>query len=393
MPYRFGETQLRVVHDFLAQKKDLLSTARFLVLEHLLPTTLEFVRLLKLFGANVFGIIAKPYSIDEGVFTELTSMGLDVIRKADYAEIESGDVAGDLLRRAQQASSKDGRKIVIIDVGGYFAAPLVALGDGVDHVAGIVEDTTFGHNRYANVADSIRVPILSVARSELKEIEARFVGRDAVAAMDIMLREIGVSISGRNALVIGYGMIGKNVARTLRRYDLKVHVYDKKDTMNLRAYADGFAVHRRVELLKRADIIFSATGSEAIYGVPALSYTEIEDHCRDDVVLASVGSRKSEFAMDDLKRRTASKKQMSRDFMRYVLTKGTGVIVARDGSAVNFSLQSIPIEILDLVFSEITTCFIRLLEGDGLAVGTVNMLSGAPLELVAKDWLRRSNDL
>lgn len=160
------------------------------------------------------------------------------------------------------------------------------------HIKGVVEDTTFGHNRYKEHCKDIDVPVYSVARSVLKEIEARFVGGDAVKAMDILLREQGVSLPGRNALVIGYGMIGKNVARALQANDLRVHVYDKEDTPLLAAFIDGYHVRPKLDLLKHAniDIIFCATGDPN----GALSFQEIED-CRDNVILVSVGSKDTEF--------------------------------------------------------------------------------------------------
>jgi adenosylhomocysteinase len=288
VPYCFGETQLRVVHALLTDHRELLANCRVLILEHVLPTTAEFVRLMKRVGVDVHCLIAKPYSISQEALEAITKLNVPVIVKSSYQEIEDQEVVDHQLQDAKNKSQLDGKRIVIIDVGGYFAK---ALSKDSDQVAGVVEDTTFGHNRYKQTAQNIGVPILSVARSELKQIEARFVGRDAIAAMDLMLRDVGVSISGRNALVIGYGMIGSNVARTLRRYDLRVFVYDIMDRRNLRAHADGFSVHTKQELLKKADIIFSATGSEAISGKCAISFKEIEDYCKHKLDLESRNSR------------------------------------------------------------------------------------------------------
>ena len=64
-----------------------------------------------------------------------------------------------------------------MDVGVY-----VVPRGGTRHIAGVV-DTTFGHNRYKRVAERITHPL---GRTEAKQgIEARFVGKDAVA-MDFM---------------------------------------------------------------------------------------------------------------------------------------------------------------------------------------------------------------
>jgi adenosylhomocysteinase len=392
VPYRFGDTQLRVVHSHVAREKNLLKKTRFVIVEHILPTTAEFLRLLKRSGADVAGVIAKPYSIDARALKAIKRMGINVVVNKSYKEIEERGVVEAQVQNAERLSDDDHRRIVLVDVGGYFAKLLAQ--QQTRHVAGVVEDTTFGYNRYKSQVEKIRVPILSVARSPLKEVEARFVGKDAVVAMDLILRDIGISISGRNALVIGYGMIGQNVARTLRRYDLKVFVYDKRDTMNLKAHADGYVVHRKSELVPKADIIFSATGSEAIYGKPALEYKEMVDSCRDDVVLASVGSRNTEFDVDQLTDQATKTEKLSDQLVSYRLTKNTNIHLARAGTAVNFYLPSIPIEILDLVFSEIVVGCLRLLtEPTTLALGAINESPVDALDPIAKDWLRYLNQL
>ena len=233
-------------------------------------------------------------------------------------------------------------------------------------------------------------PIVYVARSELKEIEARFVGRDAVQAMDMILRNLGISITGRNALVIGYGMIGKNVARTLRSYDLNVYVYDKEDAKLLRAFNDGFHIHKKVLLLRHADIIFSATGSEAIYGEPAMNFQEIED-CKNGVVLASVGSKNTEFDVASMER--YAKCESLNDYLaKYTLPNSKYVILANNGTAVNFVLPSIAREILDLVFSEILQGLLSLLrEPTHCVAGTLNISSPDTINRIAKSWLRMVN--
>jgi hypothetical protein len=110
LPYRFGETQLRVVHSYLSENAELLRRARFLILEHILPTTLEFVRLLREFGADVFAVIVKPCSVDKNVLNEMQSMGVDVVRKVDYAEIEEGGVVEDLVRNAHIRSRRSSNR-------------------------------------------------------------------------------------------------------------------------------------------------------------------------------------------------------------------------------------------------------------------------------------------
>jgi adenosylhomocysteinase len=160
-------------------------------------------------------VFAKPYSVDREALARLTKAGHDVIQQS-YEEYEKPGFLDSSLKEALERSREDGKRTAILEVGGYFADPLLRLSESlVPYLVGVVEDTTFGHNRYKKVIEKVPVPVFSVARTQLKEIEARFVGKDAVAAVERLLRQRGVSISGRVALVIGYGMIGSNVARAL----------------------------------------------------------------------------------------------------------------------------------------------------------------------------------
>jgi adenosylhomocysteinase len=391
----FGaKTQMRTVERFSKENRNLLKNSRILVLEHILPTTAEFLSLLIEVGAEIHSVIAKPYSIETDSLEKIKRLDVQVIVRNTYKEIEEESVPQQLLLNALEKSERDNKRIVIIDVGGYFAQALCKLDTQQSSmIAGVVEDTTFGHFRYLSALGTgdIKVPIFSVARSELKEIEARFVGRDAVISTDFVLRELGISITGRKALVIGYGMIGKNVARTLTSYDLDISVYDIEDRRLVQAFTDGFRIHKKLVLLREnPDIIFSATGSEARHKKCALSLEDIAT-AQTGVVLASVGSRNTEFdmqALDDHAQNT--KKEICSHIDRYTYD-GKDIYVIEKGTAVNFISKSIPIEILDLVFSEILLCCLRLLNEDDLETGFVQFSERREINQVSWDWLKSMN--
>lgn len=387
MPYHLQNTQLRVVRSMVRQERNApLRNTRMIMLEHILPTTAEYVAHLRDVGVEIHTLLGKPYSIDSTTFSNLSEAGVN-IKRISYKQLEETDYINRLLDRAIFKSKKDNKPILILDVGGYFAKPLSQL-DQQDAglFAGVVEDTTYGHNRYLRMYQEIPIPVFSVARSSLKEIEARFVGRDGVAAVESVLRDLGVSISGRHALVIGYGMIGSNVARTLRNHDLIVQVYDREDFKNLRAFIDGFFIHKKRELIRTADLIFAATADRA------LSFTEIEE-CKSHVILASVGSKDTEYEVDTLKSQAIAATSIGKHIVKYDLANGKSIMLLRDGTAVNFMLPSLPVEILDLVFSEILVCALLLLKrkDDFPAKNKVYQSPDTNLSAISKDWLRFVN--
>jgi adenosylhomocysteinase len=203
--------------------------------------------------------------------------------------------------------------------------------------------------------------------------------------MESILRNHGVTISGRRGLVIGYGMIGSNIAPALQAHALSVSVYDKHDYKNLRAYIDGYSIHKKAELIKNADIIFAATADKA------LTFEEIEE-CKSGVILASAGSRDTEFDVAAVREQAIERVEVSEHLVRYRLPNSKRIYVARDGTAVNFILPSIPVEVLDLVFSEIFLCIILLLKSQQTyAPGELHSLGDTYLSEVALDWLRLVN--
>ncbi|MEQ1903126.1 MAG: NAD(P)-dependent oxidoreductase [Pirellulaceae bacterium] len=390
MPYHPAAEQLRVFLELARnpKHKQLLSGVRLLMVQHVVANTEEMIRHLAGAGVEIFRLISKPYSHDTEVAKKVGERvaGIDV--KA-FAEAQSTQYIPDLLNEAVEASRGDGRKILLWDIGGYFAAHIEKIpAESQKFFVGVVEDTTFGHNIYQQLVGKMSMPVFSVARSQLKDIEARYVGRDAVDAASIALREIGILASGRNALVLGYGMIGRNVARALQQRDFKVHVYDKKDCLNLQAYTNGFHIHQKSELLKCADIIFSATAETG------LTFDDMKN-CRDNVVLASVGSNNTEFEIDALSAQASKQEQLSGKVVRYVLPWSKDIMVIKGGTPVNFLLPGLPTEVMDLVFSEMLYCSFRLLsetkDKDRAREGVLNTLPNDVLDKIAHDWLQFAN--
>lgn len=376
--YHFFTDQLRVSRETAIEHRDLLSQTRLLIIQHVVSNTLEYLQHLTAGGAEIFCVFSKPYSIDPVAKAKLDSSYRSVHRS--YSDLENSTTIRDVIIEAQQKSDADGKTIVLLDVGGYFCKHVIALGSEHRHIGGIVEDTTFGHNIYQSSLTELKVPVFSVARSALKEIEARFVGRDAVMAMDKLLRDVGVLMSGRRAMVVGYGMIGKNVARSLKAHDLQVSCYDRLDMKNLHAHIDGYKIQKKRDLLNESDIIFSATAEKAI------SYDDIKQ-CKHNAILASVGSKDTEFDVAAIKLHAIRHQPLKEGLLdKYELPHSKDIIVAKNGTAVNFMLQGTPTEVLDLVFSEIIVCITRAMNKKG-QVGELNTIDDATLSEIAKDWL------
>jgi adenosylhomocysteinase len=333
--------------------KDKIASTRLILLQHLLPDTEAFVYLLHKAGADIHCVLGKPFSYDKAVKERLENTFRVEVHPYDL--YENTEYIDKLLNEAFLKSEHDNKPILIFEVGGYFSQALVRSSKKYSkHLKGVIEVTTFGHNKYVHEAPNIHIPIYSVARSPIKSIEARYVGRAAVVAMDNILRDIGVSIAGREALVIGFGMIGKSVASSLKANNLLVSVYDKKGFARLNAYTLGYQIGDKEDLLKKADIIFSATAEQS------LSYDDI-CKCKNNCILVSVGSKGNEYDIKGLKENSINNVSIGSFIKKYKVNSNKNIFVAREGTAINFTIKSCPDEIVDLIHAEVLTCAEMLL--------------------------------
>jgi adenosylhomocysteinase len=381
MSYKITGNKLRVSEEIASEKRNTLATGRFVLLQHLLEDTYEFTQHLQKNLATIDLILGKQYSADPQVINKLKKDKVKVT-KITYQDIEKNTFLLDCLVAALKKAQENKQRLVVHEVGGYFARVLTQVPkELLPHFAGVVEDTTYGYNKYLEVEKTLPVPVFHVSRSELKEVEARYVGTSIVSAFDALLREVGVSITGREALVVGYGMIGKNVARTLRKNNIHTTVYDIDSIRTLHAFIKGHTITTDKNNLGIYDVIVSSTGTHAINEADF-------DKMKDGVVLISGGSKDIEFDLPALKKHSTSVEEVHEDITLYHY-KGKKVYVLRHGTALNFRQQSVPSEIIDLVYSEILSCMVELLDPQQSYAPGIYQLGKDKLAWIAQKWLRK----
>jgi adenosylhomocysteinase len=159
----------------------------------------------------------------------------------------------------------DGHPIVVVDMGGYFTSVADDLARPNQRgLLGVVEDTENGHQRYDRAALDA-CPVVSVARSPLKNREDFLVGQSIVFSAEALLRERGDILHGRTACVIGYGKLGRSIANLLHARHVRTVVYDLDPVRRIEAMSHGFPVTHLLEpALQRAGLVFCATGNMAL---------------------------------------------------------------------------------------------------------------------------------
>jgi len=161
-------------------------------------------------------------------------------------------------------------RFVVIDMGGYFSHVALELAKKFDkQMVGIVEDTENGHQKYEALIKHKSsygdlAPVMSVARSPLKEPEDSLVGQAIVFSAEAIMRSHGLILLGKRVGVIGFGKIGKSIAFSLLSRGSRVDVFDSNPILLASALSLGFHTSARSTFLSAADVLFCATGNKSL---------------------------------------------------------------------------------------------------------------------------------
>lgn len=163
---------------------------------------------------------------------------------------------------------------MVLDDGGDLTALLHQKYPQVlEHVHGITEETTTGvHRLYEMLATGeLKVPAINVNDSVTKSKNDNKYGcRHSLN--DAIKRATDHLLSGKKALVIGYGDVGKGSAQSLRQEGMIVKVTEIDPICAMQACMDGFEVVStylngnpaegvNTDLLKATDLVVTCTGN------------------------------------------------------------------------------------------------------------------------------------
>ncbi|MFG2171326.1 NAD-binding protein [Streptomyces niveus] len=347
-------------------------TASFLI-THLLAERPAFVRAVAAM-TRLTAVLPKPKSVHPAAKREVEQTHMvDTLTREMFAQ---ADYALDYLesRAADQA-------VTLLDVGGYFAPSLAEVHSRfTGRLAGVIEDTENGHRRYEDL-DKLPCPVVSVARSPLKDPEDFLVGQSVVFSTEAVMRDRGDILYGRPALVIGFGKLGSSIARLLHAKGVQVTVFDIDPVRRTQALSQGFAVARdREAALTGAGLVLCATGAISLHG-------EDFSHLRNGVYVATVTSSEDELdlaGLPDVYTRT----QVGDHVTRYQTT-GHYFYLANGGNAVNFIHGASVGPFIFLVQAEILAAIRMLTRGD-LAPG-IHEVPAPDREAIAATWLSYFN--
>lgn len=326
-----------------------ITSATCLVISHLLPGQMDFLGALSQ-TTKIAAVLPKPKSANDDVVQQTA---------ADFPcdELDRGRFADPDWLTGYIRQRSEGRRVVLSDVGGYFAPALAEVCARLPgQIAGVVEDTENGHRRYEALPE-LPCAVYSAARSPLKEPEDRLVGEAVVFSVETLLRHLGEVFQGRQACVLGYGKIGAGIAAALHARHVRVTVLDVDPVRQAQALSVGYGCGDLIDALGSADLVFSATGSRALARkhLPLL---------REGAFLAGATSRDDEFDLGDLTGDASDwdRTEIIPGVSRIGSRQGRSFFLLGNGNAVNFLHTSAMGSAIHLVKAEMTVAAAALAE-------------------------------
>ena len=325
---------------------------RVAVVVHLEAKTAYLALLLAEAGAEVVVSGSNPGSTQDAICAALVARGLEVHARHGASPEE---FAADLLAVAETAPE------IVVDDGCELTArivehrPEIAAG-----LRGVTEETTTGvaRLRAMEAAGRLTFPAIAANDARCKHLfDNRYgTGQSTLAAID---RLTNLTFAGREFCIVGYGWVGKGLARYAQGEGGRVTVVEVDPVAALEAHMDGHRVARLEDALPDADVLITATG--AIDAVPR----EVLPLLKDGAVLANGGHHEREIAIDGL----GPGGEVRPGVREHDLGDGRRVYVLADGRQTNVAGgDGHPVEIMDLSFS-VQALAAHLLAQGGLEPG------------------------
>ncbi len=196
---------------------------------------------------------------------------------------------------------------------------------------GVSEETTTGVHRLYKLAEQgkLLVPAFNVNDSVTKSKFDNLYGcRHSL--VDGLNRALDVMISGKVAVVCGYGDVGKGSAQSLRGQGARVIVTEIDPINALQAAMEGYEVTTIEDTLGRADIYVTTTGNLGVIT------TEHMAKMKDQACVANIGHFDNEIEVDKLNALPGVKKlNIKPQLDRYTFPTGNSIYMLAEGRLVN----------------------------------------------------------
>ena len=305
-------------------KQKPLKGAKIIGCLHMTIQTAVLIETLVFLGAEVRWSSCNIFSTQDHAAAAIAKAGIPV-----YAW--KGETEEEYIWCIKQTidGKKDWKPNILLDDGGDLTAMMHnEYKELLKNVKGVSEETTTGIKALKKMEKnkSLMIPAINVNDSVTKSKFDNLYGcRESL--VDGIRRATDVMMSGKVAIVAGFGDVGKGSAASLRQSGARVLVTEADPICALQASMEGYEVVLMDEAIDKADIVVTATGNKDIVTA---------DHIRnmkDRAILCNIGHFDNEIQVEALKNYKWS--EVKPQVHEIELPSGKRIILLAEGRLVN----------------------------------------------------------
>ncbi len=206
-----------------------------------------------------------------------------------------------------------------------------------DNIKGVTEETTTGVHRLYQMQETgeLLFPAINVNDAVTKSKFDNLYGcRHSL--VDGIMRATDVMLSGKVAVVLGYGDVGKGSAQSLRGQGARVIVTEIDPICALQAAMEGFEVARLEDVVDTADVFITTTGNKDVITLEAMK------RMKNNAIVGNIGHFDNEIEMAKLEKLAGVKKtnvknpeEHGNQVDIWTLPSGNSIIVLAEGRLLN----------------------------------------------------------
>ncbi len=206
-----------------------------------------------------------------------------------------------------------------------------------DSIKGVTEETTTGVHRLYSLAREGKLPFpaMNVNDSVTKSKFDNVYGcRHSL--VDGIMRATDVMLSGKVAVVCGYGDVGKGCCQSLRGQGARVIVTEIDPICALQALMEGYEVKTLEDVLEQADLFITTTGNYRIITAEHMA------KMKHNAIVGNIGHFDNEIDMAGLARVAGIKKiniknpqEHGNQLDQWVFPDGHAILVLAEGRLLN----------------------------------------------------------
>ncbi|MCW5776953.1 MAG: adenosylhomocysteinase [Phycisphaeraceae bacterium] len=198
-------------------------------------------------------------------------------------------------------------------------------------IKGVSEETTTGVHRLYEMskAGTLLFPAINVNDSVTKSKFDNIYGcRHSL--LDGLNRATDVMLSGKVAVVCGYGEVGKGCCQALKGQGCRVIVTEIDPICALQAAMEGYEVKRLEDVVEFADVFVTATGNKDVITVEHMK------RMKDKAIIGNIGHFDNEIDMAGLARLPGVRRNpIKPQYDEWVFPDGRGILVLAEGRLLN----------------------------------------------------------